>query len=69
MDTPFRGRNCWPDEELLPDFRTAMTQYYHEMNGVADRWVLQEARKLPDLTPLASRSGMHAIISVHMVAD
>ena len=41
MDTPFRGRNRWPNEELLPGFRPAMTAYYHAMNGVAERCLLQ----------------------------
>ena len=44
VDTPFRGRNRWPDEELLPGFRPAMTAYYHAMNGVAERWVLSRCR-------------------------
>ena len=37
VETPFRGQNRWPDEELLPGFRPAMTAYYHAMNGVAER--------------------------------
>ncbi len=53
MDTPFRGRNRWPDEELLPGFRPAMTEYYHAMNGVADRCCLRQGRELRHLSQTA----------------
>lgn len=62
VGVPFHGRNLWPDAELVPGFRPAMTAYYHAMNGVAERYVRPWAQEFsPILDPhvIPCLHGMH----------
>lgn len=49
-DAPLQGPNCWPPEEWVPGFRSAMTAYFQAVLALGDR-VLERLAIALDMPP------------------